>query len=180
MRRHVLVLGDQLTRLVGPLADADPATTTVLLVESDAWARRRPYHRQKLVLVWSAMRHFAAEAAAAGFDVAYRRSAAFEEALDAHLVAHPGATIELMEPADHGVVDGVRRAVEAAGGRLAVVPNALWLSDEAAFDAWAAGRRELRLDTWYRAERRRSGDPVRRKVGTRHGSTQDGTGLGLH
>lgn len=157
MRRHVLVLGDQLTRLVGPLADADPATTTVLLVESDAWARRRPYHRQKLVLVWSAMRHFAAEAAAAGFDVAYRRSAAFEEALDAHLAAHPGATIELMEPADHGVVDGVRRAIEAAGGRLAVVPNALWLSDEAAFDAWAAGRRELRLDAWYRAERRRSG-----------------------
>ncbi len=47
MRRHVLVLGDQLTRVVGPLAGADPATTTVLLVESDAWARRRPYHRQK-------------------------------------------------------------------------------------------------------------------------------------
>ena len=157
MRRHVLVLGDQLTRVVGPLAGADPATTTVLLVESDAWARRRPYHRQKLVLVWSAMRHFAAEAAAAGFDVAYHRAAAFEEGLAAHLAAHPGATIELMEPADHGVVDGVRRAVEAAGGRLAVVPNALWLSDAATFDAWAAGRRELRLDAWYRAERRRTG-----------------------
>ena len=157
MRRHVLVLGDQLTRVVGPLAGADPATTTILLVESEAWARRRPYHRQKLVLVWSAMRHFAADCAAAGFDVAYRRAAAFEDGLAAYLAAHPGATIELMEPADHGVVDGVRRAVEEAGGRLALVPNALWLSDAISFDTWAAGRRELRLDTWYRAERRRTG-----------------------
>lgn len=157
MRRHVLVLGDQLTRVVGPLAGADPATTTMLLIESDGWARRRPYHRQKLVLVWSAMRHFAAEGAVDGFDIAYRRSASFEEGLAAHLAAHPGATIELMEPADHGVVAGIRQAVEAAGGRLAVVPNALWLSDAATFDGWATGRRNLRLDTWYRAERRRTG-----------------------
>jgi deoxyribodipyrimidine photolyase-related protein len=157
MRRHVLVLGDQLTRVVGPLAGADPAATTVLLVESEAWARRRPYHRQKLVLVWSAMRHFAAEAAAAGFDVAYRRAAAFEDGLAAHLAEHPGATIEVMEPADHGVAEATRGAVEAAGGRLAVVPNALWLSDAASFDAWTDGRRELRLDAWYRAERRRTG-----------------------
>lgn len=60
-----------------------------------------------------------------------------------HLAAHPGV--------------GVRRAVEAAGGRLAVVPNALWLSHAATFDAWAAGRRGLRLDAWYWVERRRSG-----------------------
>jgi deoxyribodipyrimidine photolyase-related protein len=157
MRRHVLVLGDQLTRTVGPLAAADPAATTVLLVESEAWARRRPYHRQKLVLVWSAMRHFAAELAAAGFDVAHRRVGAFEEGIAAHLADHPGASIELMEPADHGVAEGVRAAVAAAGGRLEIVPNELWISDAPTFDAWAAGRRELRLDAWYRAERRRTG-----------------------
>lgn len=157
MHRHVLVLGDQLTRVVGLLAGADPGSTTVLLIESDAWARRRPYHRQKLVLVWSAMRHFAAEATEVGFTVAHLRAVAFEDGLAQHLADHPGATIELMEPADHGVVDVIRAAVQAAGGRLAVVPNALWLSEAAAFDAWAAGRRELRLDTWYRTERRRTG-----------------------
>lgn len=34
MHRHVLVLGDQLTRQVGPLAGADPAATSVLMIES--------------------------------------------------------------------------------------------------------------------------------------------------
>jgi hypothetical protein len=81
---HVLVLGDQLTHQVGPLAGADPAETTILLIESAAWARRRPYHRQKLVLVWSAMRHFAAESRALGFRVQEHRVEAFEDGLKAH------------------------------------------------------------------------------------------------
>ncbi len=156
-RRHVLVLGDQLTRAVGPLAGADPRATTVLMVEADAWARRRRYHRQKLVLVWSAMRHLAAELTAAGFDVAYRQAATFEDGIAAHLAGHPGTEIRVMEPADAGVVEELRVAVEASAGRLAVVPNALWLSDAADFDHWAAGRRDLRLDAWYRQERRRTG-----------------------
>ena len=72
-RRHVLVLGDQLNATVGPLAAADPAATTVLLVEAVDWGRRRRYHRQKLVVVYAAIRHFAAELAAAGFDVRARQ-----------------------------------------------------------------------------------------------------------
>ena len=102
-RRHILVLGDQLTRVVGPLADADPTSTVVLVIEAMDWARRRSVHRQKLVLVISALRHFAAEARAAGFDVREHRVARFEDGLRAHLAEFPGATIEVMEPADHGV-----------------------------------------------------------------------------
>jgi deoxyribodipyrimidine photolyase-related protein len=38
----VWVLGDQLNRRLGALRDADPATTHVLLVESDAKLRSKP------------------------------------------------------------------------------------------------------------------------------------------
>lgn len=155
--RHVLVLGDQLTRQVGPLAGSDPAHTTVLLIESSEWTRRRRYHRQKVVLVWSAMRHFAADLRSAGFRVLEYRVGAFEDGLAAHLRAHPGRRIELMEPAEHGLGASLAASVEALGGGLDLVPNGLWLSKDEDFDAWAQDRRSLRMEHWYRLERRRTG-----------------------
>lgn len=155
--RHVLVLGDQLTHHVGPLAAADPAETTIVLVESTAWARRRRYHRQKLVLVWSAMRHFAEESRALGFRVHEYRVEAFEDGLGTHLAAYPGRRIELMEPAEYGLAASLASAVGDLGGTLQLLPNELWLSSERDFDAWAAGRRSFRMEHWYRLERRRTG-----------------------
>ena len=54
----IWVLGDQLNAAQSALAEVDPASARVLLVESRSVLQRRAYHRQKLVLVWSAMRHF--------------------------------------------------------------------------------------------------------------------------
>jgi deoxyribodipyrimidine photolyase-related protein len=155
--RHVLVLGDQLTRRVGPLAGRDPTRTTVLLVESSAWARRRRYHRQKVVLIWSAMRHFAAELRSAGFRVLEYRVEAFEDGLAAHLRAYPACLIEVMEPAEHGLGALLADIVASLGGRLVRLPNELWLSSDEAFEEWARGRRSLRMEHWYRQERRRTG-----------------------
>ncbi len=155
--RHILVLGDQLNRTVGPLASAEPSRTTVLIIRSRAWERRRAYHPQKLVLIRSAMRHFAEELRAAGFRVAWAETdASPAAALGAHLAAHPDALVELMEPADHGVADAFR---EVAGDRLRVVPNALWLTGDADWAAFTRGRetKRLRMETWYRMQRARTG-----------------------
>lgn len=92
-QRHVLVLGDQLNRSVEPLASADPEVTRVLMIESAALAEGLPHHKQKLVLVFSAMRHFAQELEADGFDVEYLRCGDFEEGLAQYLGQNEGATL---------------------------------------------------------------------------------------
>jgi deoxyribodipyrimidine photolyase-related protein len=155
--RHILVLGDQLSSTLGPVASADPTSSNVILIESAAWARRRRYHKQKLLLLYSAMRYYALELRSRGFEVIEYRVEAFEEGLERHLAAWPGAHIELMEPAKHGLAERLRTMVERAGGELRVLPNALWLSDAVTFDQWAGGRRTFRLEHWYRRERRRTG-----------------------
>lgn len=158
--RHILVLGDQLNRTVGPLADADPAGTTVLMIRARGWERRRSYHPQKLVLVRSAMRHFADELRAAGFTVAWvETDGTPADAVGAYVAAHPGATLTLMEPADHGVAEALAAAATAAGGELELVPNALWLTDDADWAAFTRGRetKRLRMETWYRMQRARTG-----------------------
>ena len=48
---RVLVLPDQLSLEIGPVAAADPCSTEVWLVESGEWLSRRPYHRQRLAWI---------------------------------------------------------------------------------------------------------------------------------
>ena len=55
-RRWVYVAYDQLHDAIGPLSHEPPEELGVVLIESRAKATRRRYHKQKLVLVWSAMR----------------------------------------------------------------------------------------------------------------------------
>lgn len=158
----ILVLRDQLTRDVGPLADATPDRTRVVMVESRALLHGAPHHAQKLVAILSAMRHFAAELRADGFDVAYVRHDADEAedlgmALAAHVQAFGPAEITAMRPTDHGVAEGIDRAVKDAGSSMRWLPNASWITDDALYDDWAKGRKTLRMEGFYREVRRSTG-----------------------
>ena len=75
----IWILGDRLTKKQLSLKDNQDSKdkTPVILIESSDYARQRPYHRQKLVLVWSAMRHFAEELKADSWQVTYAISEDF-------------------------------------------------------------------------------------------------------
>lgn len=156
-RRHILVLGDQLTRTVGPLADAEPGSTSVLMIESVALADSMPHHKQKLVLVFSAMRHFAEQLRVDGFTVSYMRAASFEAGIANYVDEATPDEIVVMKPTDWGYEDRLSEAAERAGARLVVVPNELWLTSDDDFDEWAKGRKSLRLEYFYREQRKRLG-----------------------
>jgi deoxyribodipyrimidine photolyase-related protein len=155
--KHALVLGDQLSRTVGPLAEADPSETVVLMIESEALASAMPHHKQKLVLVFSAMRHFARGLESDGFRVEYRQCSSFTTGVQAHLEETGAAELLIMRPSDFGIEDTLSRATASCGATLRVVPNGLWLTDEEEFDTWAQGRSALRLEYFYRAARKRRG-----------------------
>jgi deoxyribodipyrimidine photolyase-related protein len=151
----IWVLGDQLSATQAALASTDPAESRVLLVESRSVLARRAYHRQKLVLVWSAMRHFAEELRQAGWSVDHHVADRFQEALRAWIAAQAIRELRVMEPAD----SDFRRAIE----RLDLPVPLIWLESNAFlwsrpdFAAWAAGYRQLRMELFYREGRRRFG-----------------------
>ncbi|RDI95761.1 cryptochrome/photolyase family protein [Meiothermus sp. QL-1] len=150
---NLWLLGDQLNHaLVRQLAPRQ-----VLLVEAYELGRTPPMHPQKLVLFFSAMRHFAQELRKEGYPVVYLRAERLEEALDRYFEEHPGATLSQVEPADHGFAERVRAWVEARGGHYQLLPNPLWLLPAEAFDRWAKGRDVYRLEHFYRYMRRRTG-----------------------
>jgi deoxyribodipyrimidine photolyase-related protein len=154
---HVFVLGDQLNTQVGPLSRLEPSETVVLMIESLERSRSVNYHKQKLGLVFSAMRHFRLDLERAGFTVAYRQCESFSEGIRQHLKQYPGAHVMLSRPADWGMDAAIRSMIEANGGILELVENELWLSSDHDFDAWAKGKKSLRMEFFYRQMREKTG-----------------------
>ena len=87
----VWVLGDQLLAL-HPAIEAARAITSkanirILLIESGTRLQKHPYQRKKLVLLLSAMRHYAETLRANGFLVDYQQADSFAAGLRAHVAA---------------------------------------------------------------------------------------------
>jgi hypothetical protein len=57
-RTTIWVTGDQLSAGNPALAVVDKKWARVLMIESLGWARERPYHKSKLVLIYAAMRGY--------------------------------------------------------------------------------------------------------------------------
>jgi deoxyribodipyrimidine photolyase-related protein len=155
--KTVWILGDQLNPGISSLAELTPDNCIVLFIESLHAARRRPYHKQKLVFIWSAMRHFAADLRALGYVVDYQ---AWQPNADAGLAEHihryKPSVIRLMDTAEHGRAQRLARLVEEHGAVAEVTPNNQFLSDREWFLGWAGDRQTLRMESFYREMRRRT------------------------
>ena len=73
-RRWIYIPYDRYTDRTGPLTDQPAPDTGIVIVESTAKALRRPYHKKKLIVLISNMRHFALEQQAKGVSVLYHFS----------------------------------------------------------------------------------------------------------
>jgi deoxyribodipyrimidine photolyase-related protein len=127
------------------------------MVESLERGQSIPFHKQKLGLVYSAMRHFKLELERAGFTVNYQSCVKWIDGIQAHLEQYPGARLTLMQPADHGVDAMLQGMIETHGGTLEVVPNELWLSSDTDFDVFAKDKKSLRMEFFYRQMRKKIG-----------------------
>ena len=67
----VPILGDQLSNGLASLRGCDKAETIILMMEVWDEATYVKHHKQKITLIFSAMRHFAEEMRAAGWTVDY-------------------------------------------------------------------------------------------------------------
>lgn len=150
-RVTIWVLGDQLHRHLGAMAAADPRRHRILMVESRAKLESRSWHRQRAHLVIASMRRFAAELATEGFEVDHRRSGSLAAGLRAHQAAFGPSRVVATEPASW---DG-RALLERLEVELVRSDQFLCHPDE--FATWAGSRRSLRMEDFYRWQRRRLG-----------------------
>jgi deoxyribodipyrimidine photolyase-related protein len=150
--RWVLVLYDQL-RPAHPLLAGPPEETGLVYLETSAKPARRPYHKQKLVLLLSAMRHDALARARAGHPVLYRFSEGwYDDALAETRERFGLERVEALTPAEAEVREPLSRLPF-----LELRPNTLFVTDEAFYGSVFPRPGWRLLETFYRAARRKTG-----------------------
>ncbi|MGF1570291.1 MAG: cryptochrome/photolyase family protein [Nodosilinea sp.] len=157
MTTGIWVLGHQLSPAQAALASCQEncQNTPVLLIESAQFAAVRPYHRQKLVLVWSAMRHFAEDLKAAGWPVSYSHGADIAVALQDWIQAEGIDELRVMDPVDRPFTKWLTGLELPC--QLTLLENNHFLWREEAFKTWARGRKGLLMESFYREGRKRFG-----------------------
>jgi deoxyribodipyrimidine photolyase-related protein len=151
----IWVLGDQLWTEQAALKSCEPkrSNTPVILIESLYYAKQRHYHRQKLVLIWSAMRHFAKELRDRGWSVTYEIADDFEVPLKAWVKTNNITELRVMAPNDRPFAQMIESL--SLSCKITLVHNNHFLWSKEDFQEWAKSQKSLLLENFYREGRRR-------------------------
>ena len=155
-----IVLGDQVTHALSSLRDAVPGDV-VLMAEVMGECTYVRHHAKKIVLVLSAMRHFAAELAGRGLVVDYVRlddpgnTGSFRGEVARAAARHQASAIVATEASEWRVLTDMRSWGEAAGCVVELREDDRFLCSTREFRAWAGDRQSLRMEFFYREMRRR-------------------------
>ena len=163
MKTLRIILGDQLSQTITALQNIDPTHDAVLMMEVDDEATYVRHHKQKIVLVISAMRHFAEQLRAQGITVDYvlideeGNTGSLTGEVARALRRQRAEKMVVTEPGEWRVAEMVRSWEERMGIPVEIRSDDRFLCSRANFTDWARGRKELRMEFFYRTMRRQTG-----------------------
>lgn len=155
-RTLILVLGDQLDETRGALRAACPDTDTIVMAEVAQEATYVTHNKHKIAFIFSAMRHFRDRLREKGFTVIYfqyeQGVASLQQAVNHAQRQVDAQSIRCCEPGEHRLLHLMQQ------WRFDVpfewVEDDRFLATHQAFRDWAEGRKQLRMEYFYRIMRR--------------------------
>lgn len=156
-----LILGDQLSPTLSSLVDLDPQNDLLLMCEVHSEATYVKHHKKKIAFIFSAMRHFAEELSGEGYNIHYVR---YDDPNNTgSLIGEVGRIITqnaitevvITAPAEHRLQ--TEMAVWSVELKLPVTikEDDRFLCTPTEFATWAEGRKQLRMEYFYREMRRK-------------------------
>ncbi len=157
------ILGDQLSRGIASLSDLDPARDIVLMVEAADETTYVAHHKQKIVFILSAMRHFAEDLRREGIVVDYvtledtQNTGSFTTELSRAVARHGISRVVVTEPGEWRVLEMMRVWPETISVPVEIRQDDRFFASHNRFQRWANGRRGPRMEYFYREMRRETG-----------------------
>ena len=156
----ILVLGDQLSFNQPALKQAEPGRDSIVLAEVAEEATYVRHNRHKIALLFAAMRHFRVELETLGYDVHYiaidEGVASLEVAVRNVLVQTAATEVVVCEPGEYRLVHQMRNLWSSSlGVPVTVLEDDRFLASHDDFELWARGKKQLRMEFFYRKMRER-------------------------
>jgi deoxyribodipyrimidine photolyase-related protein len=163
VRNLIVVLGDQLSPSLSSLAAGDPACDRVLMAELHDEATYVRHHKKKIAFVFSAMRHFGHELRGLGWAVDYvtldtptNRGSFTAQVAEAVAELRP-ARILVTAASEYRVLQMQKGWQAEFAIPVEILADDRFLCGLDQFRDWAAGRKQLRMEYFYRDMRRQTG-----------------------
>ncbi len=163
MSQLVLILGDQLSFSLSSLDGVDKTRDTILLCEVMVEATYVGHHKKKIAFLFSAMRHFAEELRGKGYQVRYTRiddrdnAGSFSGEVQRALNDLTPSRICVTEAGEWRVKSEIERFASAFNIEVDIRADRRFLASHEEFERWAAGRKSLTMEYFYREMRRKTG-----------------------
>lgn len=171
MRNLILVLGDQLSFSSPALEGFDPEQDRILMIEAPGEATAVWSHKARIALFLAAMRHFANQVVAKGWPLEYVQINAsappdFAHRLQTELARLAPQSLRVTDPGEWRMQLAIETSCAQAKVSLYVIDDMHFMCSRSEFASWAAGKKELRLEFFYRYMRKKhqvlmkQGEPV--------------------
>ncbi len=166
VRNLIVVLGDQLHGESAAFDGADPSRDVVWMAETAEEATHVWSHKIRLVLFFSAMRHFAEAIRKRGFSVHYHALTAnpdedagfgFSALLSKDVLRLRPERIVMVQPGDARVLESFQKVSRSMDVALDIREDAHFLCRLEEFRDFAAKYRSFRMEHFYRRMRRSLG-----------------------
>lgn len=154
-----LVLWDQLSHSISSLVDTDKQHDTILMCELKEDATYVKHHKKKLAFLFSAMRHFANELHNANNKVEYIKlddpqntgylKTEVKRILDKFNMDH----VIVTHPSDYRIATNISNWEKDLGATVEIRQDDRFLCTQSEFAKWAGGRKQLRMEYFYREMR---------------------------
>ena len=156
-----LIMADQLSRSLASLQQAKPDTDVIVMGELSQEATSVRHHKKKIAFLFSAMRHFAQELRDDGFQVIYQPydqdqgANSFEDLLKAAKERTGLDNIVMTNASEYRVTTWQQDFSQRHRGKVTLLEDDRFLANAADFASWADGKKQLRMEFFYREMRRK-------------------------
>ncbi|MDF3129135.1 cryptochrome/photolyase family protein [Kiritimatiellaeota bacterium B1221] len=166
IRNLLIILGDQLNEDSRLFDNYDPDHDLLWMAETQEESTHVWCHKIRLVLFFSAMRHFRDAQTRQNRKIRYHelqadpvsdRGGNFNEILSADLQELKPQKIQVVLPGDFRVTEMLQSAANSAGIELEILPDRHFYVSPEEFSDYSRGRKNLVMEPFYRMQRKRFG-----------------------
>lgn len=164
MAKLCVILGDQLSLNMKSLSLIDKKDDIVLMAEVYSEATYVKHHKKKIAFVFSAMRHFKLALEQASYTVNYtafddreNQQSLFKQ-VEYVIACHPVPITEVViaHPGEYRLWQDVCSWQQKLNVGVSITEDNRFIADKADFSKWADGRKQLRMEYFYREMRKKT------------------------